>query len=585
MLTSLRLGAFLALTALVAAHTPPAGTLHGAVLDDATGEPIPGANVLVVGTSIGTSTDRDGQFTLADVPDGLQEIRVSSVGYTPQTLVVDVRDGADVRHEFRMSAADVAADEVVVTGEAAEVRGAESASAFRIRGGRAVDGEYHAAPPPPAAIAPRSSASPEREAGESDRRSSDDRFDRERRQPGLLTAGDIDDGLNWDAYLGYVRRTLGRQGESQRQRGDALPDFGLSDRLVLTVEDQAGAPVAGARVTVEARGGNRARRLVTEAGTDGRLALFPTYDFGGSVRELRIRVEEPGGGRRARTQTIRLGSLSDDRAVSVRLPIRIAERPRALDLAFVIDVTGSMGDELRYLTDEFEHIVERIEAGYPGVDLRFGLVAYRDHGDQFVVQRHDFTRSAQEMQRRLRALRAQGGGDYPEAMDEALEAALDLDWRTGTAARVAFLVADAPPHDDRVARTMDAVREARARGLRLYPVAASGVADEAEYVMRTAAVLTQARHLFLTDDSGVGLSHAEPKIACYQVTPLNSLLTRVIASELEGRRVEASRREVIREVGDYDAGVCEPPVVVQRPVLPPRQSRRSRSELGYVEVP
>jgi hypothetical protein len=275
-----------------------------------------------------------------------------------------------------------------------------------------------------------------------------------------------------------------------------------------------------------------------------------------------------------------------DRAVRIQLPQRAAERPRAMDLAFVIDVTGSMTDELRYLTTEFEHIVERLEQRYPGVDLRFGLVAYRDHGDDFVVRRHDFTRSAREMQRRLAGLRAGGGGDYPEAMDEALESMLDLDWRTGTAARVAFLVADAPPHDNRTEQALDAVREARARGLRLYPVAASGVADQAELLMRTAAVLTQGRHLFLTDDSGVGLSHQEPKVPCYAVTQLDHLVLRVLASELEGRRVEPHADEIVREVGSQNAGVCHagPVTQQQRPQTPRRIADAEpapRSVLGY----
>ena len=42
--------------------------------------------------------------------------------------------------------------------------------------------------------------------------------------------------------------------------------------------------------------------------------------------------------------------------------------------------------------------------------------------------------------------------------------------------------------------------------------------------MRQAALVTNGRYLFLTDDSGVGLSHAEPNIACYRVTSLKSLL-------------------------------------------------------------
>ena len=556
-----------ALVLLVAAHVSPGGSIAGVVLDAESGAPLPGANVLVVGTALGAATDADGRFRLANVPAGAQQVRVSFVGYDSETVDVDVRDGERLALEVALVPADVVdevVDEVVVAGRAA---GRERAA-----GGFGAD-VRSAAPPgtalsvrAPAPAAPARSASPARGARDGEAA----RPERQRR-PGLLTAGDIDDGLNWEAYLAYARRARDGQGQA-----GAFPDLALGDRVVVRVLDEAGHPVAGARVTVEATGGSRARRLVTEAGTDGRLALFPRYDFGPGVRRVSVRAEAPGGGRAARTRALEVGR-DGDAVAEVRLPIRVAERPRALDLAFVVDVTGSMGDELRYLTDEFVSIVERVEARYPGVDLRFGLVAYRDRGDQFVTRRYDFTDSAQEMQRRLRGLRAEGGGDYPEAMDEALEAALDLDWRTGTAARVAFLVADAPPHDDRVGRTLAAVREARARGLRLYPVAASGVADEAEYVMRAAAVLTQARHLFLTDDSGVGLPHAEPKIACYQVTPLNSLLVRVVASELEGRRVEADRSEVVREVGDYDAGVCETPPVAVRP------EPRRQGELGYVE--
>ena len=570
----LRAGLVLALL-LVAAHPlPVSGVVEGVVLDAETGEGLAGANVRVAGTALGAATDADGRFRLADVPAGAQSVQASYVGYEPAEAEVDVPEGGRVEVEVRLSAAPVM-DEVVVGRSSGRAIPALSGSApvtpeasFSVRGAAS-----DAAAPAMSPAAPSG-----REAGPPDP-------DRQRRaQPGLLTAGDIDDGLNWPAYLGYVRRTLDAQGQrtgGQRRGADgqAYPDLALEDRVLVRVVDQAGHPVAGARVTVEGTGGTRARRLVTEAGTDGRLALFPRFDFGPGVRALRLTVTGPGGTGRAQTEAVALDRAPSDRTVEVRLATAVAERPRALDLAFVVDVTGSMADELRYLTDEFEAIVSRVEGRYPGVDLRFGLVAYRDEGDEFVVRRWDFTRSAGEMRRRLAGLRADGGGDYPEAMDRALESALDLDWRTGTAARVAFLVADAPPHDERVDRTVEAVRQARARGLRLYPVAASGVADQAEYVMRAAAVLTGARHLFLTDDSGVGLPHAEPKIACYQVTALDNLLVRVIASELEGRRVEPSRDEVVREVGDYDAGVCEAPAVVERP-------RRQRDDgLGYVEAP
>ena len=88
------------------------------------------------------------------------------------------------------------------------------------------------------------------------------------------------------------------------------------------------------------------------------------------------------------------------------------------------------------------------------------------------------------------------------------------------------------------------------------PVAASGVEESAQYVMRTMAALTQSRYIFLTDDSGVGNPHAEPDVACYVVSRLDQLIARVLAGLAEGRRIEPAQGEVIRVVGDYDRGRC-----------------------------
>ncbi len=82
----------------------------------------------------------------------------------------------------------------------------------------------------------------------------------------------------------------------------------------------------------------------------------------------------------------------------------------------------------------------------------------------------------------------------------------------------------------------------------IYPVAASGVAEACELVMRTAALLTGAEYLFLTDDSGVGNPHAEPHIPHYQVQRLDRLMIRMIASELAGKRISAEPDEIIRTV-------------------------------------
>ena len=88
---------------------------------------------------------------------------------------------------------------------------------------------------------------------------------------------------------------------------------------------------------------------------------------------------------------------------------------------------------------------------------------------------------------------------------------------------------------------------------------AQGCAGEAEFVMRSAAMLTGAQYLFLTDDSGVGNPHAEPHIPCYTVEQLAPLMVRAVRSELSGKRVEAEQQFSIRTVGQGQGGVCEAP--------------------------
>ena len=124
---------------------------------------------------------------------------------------------------------------------------------------------------------------------------------------------------------------------------------------------------------------------------------------------------------------------------------------------------------------------------------------------------------------------------------------------------MAFLIADAPPHPEAVGDYLGAVDALRPLGVRLYPVAASGVDPEAEYLMRLGAEATLGRYLFLTDDSGLGDPHAEPHIPCYQVQKLNTLIGRMIASELSGTRVPADPTQIIRSVGDPEGGVCQLP--------------------------
>ena len=133
---------------------------------------------------------------------------------------------------------------------------------------------------------------------------------------------------------------------------------------------------------------------------------------------------------------------------------------------------------------------------------------------------------------------------------------LEFSWRDD-AVKVNMLVADAPPHDEDIQSTWESGLISRTRGIHIVPLAASGVDDTAEFLMRSMGQVTGGRYLFLTDDSGVGNAHAEPTVDCYVVTRLDSLVERVLVDLISGQRVEPDGDEVIRVVGDYKAGICK----------------------------
>ena len=364
-----------------------------------------------------------------------------------------------------------------------------------------------------------------------------------RPQAGILTAGDYDDLLNPGMYADYTGRYL------QDRRGQFRPYLDTARAITIRVTGRGGRPLPFAWVDMQRENG---RTLTLSTGADGEAVIFPGFDD--LPDTIDITVRDPSGQARASTIAVSEAQLPRDRVVPVSLNVA-AERPRQLDLALVIDTTGSMGDELRYIQTELGSILNWVEQSLPGVDVRVGLIAYRDEGDEYVVRGTPLTDDIQHLQAMLARESASGGGDYPEAMQDALRRMYDMDWRQD-AVRVGLLIADAPPHEEDFSDAWGAAVLAREGRIHITPVAASGVGDDAEYLMRAMAALTQSRYLFLTDDSGVGLPHDTPEVKCYQVTRLDSLIRRVIAGYMTGERVEASPQEVIRTVGVYDQGVC-----------------------------
>lgn len=361
-----------------------------------------------------------------------------------------------------------------------------------------------------------------------------------------LTAGDFDDNLNYDHFQDYL------DGEYKKDGRNILPRVDLSNRITIRITDENGRGLPDHGITILGNGTGETV-IDTHSGFDGTFRFFPGFDDE-EMDNPAYDILVPNGADIVK-RTIEIGQMSSDRTIDIVLERAKFITPKKVDICFVIDTTGSMGDELEYIKGEFNSIVSMINSTYQVDTMRFALVVYRDTGDTYITQEYDFTTSVDQMRGWLSNQAASGGGDYPEAMDIALQKANKLDWSKGNAARIMFLVADAPPHDSYLADMVTWIKESRDSGIHIYPLASSGVGDVAEFVMRIAAVTTHGRYLFLTDDSGVGNSHAEPHIPGYVVTTLKDLMVRIVDSEISGKRVEATPDQVIRTVGNVVNGV------------------------------
>jgi len=122
------------------------------------------------------------------------------------------------------------------------------------------------------------------------------------------------------------------------------------------------------------------------------------------------------------------------------------DRPR-IEVAFVLDTTGSMSGLIEGAKKKIWSIASKIAKGEPTPELRVGLVGYRDRGDAYITQRFDLTDNLDAVYENLQKFQAQGGGDTPEHVGQALgEAVKEFTWSSDKRTlKMIFVVGDAPP--------------------------------------------------------------------------------------------------------------------------------------------
>ncbi|MGQ0681286.1 vWA domain-containing protein [Bradyrhizobium sp.] len=191
-------------------------------------------------------------------------------------------------------------------------------------------------------------------------------------------------------------------------------------------------------------------------------------------------------------------------ALPIAVPSAAVARP-AVEVAFVLDTTGSMGGLIEGAKRKIWSIATAIVDSNPDADIRMGLVAYRDIGDEYVTRKFELTTDIQDLYANLLELRARGGGDWPESVNEALDAAVNkMKWTDGNdVRRIVFLVGDAPPHMDYEQDTKYPVtlKVARQKDIVVNAVLA-GNARETERVWRDIAQNGDGRFIPIPQDGG-----------------------------------------------------------------------------------
>jgi hypothetical protein len=352
-----------------------------------------------------------------------------------------------------------------------------------------------------------------------------------------LNAGEIDDNADWDTYQEYRRNFL-----LQSYMTYAVKDVDTTDRQIISVVDSSGLPVLGACVQIY-----YGESFITASQTyaTGLTMFFPNLSESTRYREnFRIVVSKAGLSAEATLDRSAIGGLT-----TVTLPLNQAQQSVQLDVMFLLDATGSMSDEINQLQSNILSISAQLDAMPNNVDVRFGLVAYRDRDEEYVTRVYDFTDDVELFQANLMTVVADGGGDYPESLNEGFDDALNtVTWRGEDTIKLVFLVADAPPHID-YANDSDytlLMQDALARGIKVHPIASSGLQPEGEFILRQIGQFTMGRFLFLTYDGGVagttgedrpdlevGDARDEQGIGDYSVAQLDELVLRLITDEID----------------------------------------------------
>lgn len=177
-----------------------------------------------------------------------------------------------------------------------------------------------------------------------------------------------------------------------------------------------------------------------------------------------------------------------------------------VEVVFCLDTTGSMGGLIEGAKQKIWAIANQIASGKPTPKLKVGLVAYRDRGDAYVTQVTELTEDLDAIHARLKEFQANGGGDGPESVNQALgDAVHKIKWSADAKTlRIIFLVGDAPPHMDYKDDAMypDTCKKACEKGIIINTIQC-GHDEETAKFWKEICVKAEGSYVQIAQDGGV----------------------------------------------------------------------------------
>lgn len=335
---------------------------------------------------------------------------------------------------------------------------------------------------------------------------------------GLLTAGEWNDLHNWNHHW------LDILADGEADSYQLMYQFYPKQRYAILVTNDNGFPVADAPVLLK----NKADQVLWQARTDntGKAELWAGL-YTVDKTEGPLRAEVLVDGRNYELKNLKQAKNGFN-TLKINTP---CQAPKNVDIFWVVDATGSMGDEIEYLKTELLDVIGRAKSRNTELNYRMGTVFYRDNGDEYLTRSSELSPDINQTVSFIQKQYAGGGGDYPEAVHSALdEAIFKQKWSENAIARICFLVLDASPHQgEEINKSLQrSIQEAARLGIRIVPIAASGIQKDTEFLMKFFGLATNGSYVFLTDHSGIGGKHIEPTTDEYKVEPLNNLIVRII---------------------------------------------------------